>query len=225
MQLSRSLRVFFVNHLEPQILTDDQVRAIITTAQDLNEDGDLRRLVLFAGGNRGTFFTGATYEITVANVQPDRMRIFVPVSRKGKGKLGDSYPVQVGSDVIKAPKPQLAERLQSRSSAPACTTSNAQNERRWSSTNPNRRRLKEIISNTARPQAVFFRPRLCRSLIPDDFRLGGWGRQRTVAAANWQRSERLWFAISTYGDASRNFIALRNISLHGLLLETARRRI
>lgn len=96
------------NSREPQILTDDQVREIIRTAQDLDQDGDLGRLVLLLAATGARF--SQVQRITVVDVQSDRMRIFVPASRKGKGKLAGSYPVQVGSDVIKALEPELAEK-------------------------------------------------------------------------------------------------------------------
>lgn len=94
------------NTREPQILSDDQIRAIIAAAKEIDKDGDLWRLVLLLAATGARF--SQLQRLTVADVQPDRLRVFVPRSRKGKGKVGGSYAVQVGTDVIDALEPEFA---------------------------------------------------------------------------------------------------------------------
>jgi integrase len=58
--------------------------------------------------------TGARFSqvqrITVGDVQADRLRIFVPSSRKGHGRVARHYAFPVGQDVIDALQPALSGR-------------------------------------------------------------------------------------------------------------------
>lgn len=93
---------------ENQILPDDTVRDIVAAATAYDEDGDVGRMVLLLAATGARF--SQLQRITVGDVQIDRLRIFVPVSRKGQGKTEDCYPVQVGPDVIEALRPVLKDR-------------------------------------------------------------------------------------------------------------------
>lgn len=58
--------------------------------------------------------TGARFSqlqrLTVGDVQADRQRLFIPLSRKGQSKTEGHYPLRVGQDVIDALRPVLAGR-------------------------------------------------------------------------------------------------------------------
>lgn len=96
-----------------QILSDTQVRGLIIAAQsvDLRDgwDGDLYRLVLLLAA------TGARYSqltrLRVVDVQPERRRIMVPGSRKGRTSVEKApTPVPIGSDVVEELTPAITGR-------------------------------------------------------------------------------------------------------------------
>lgn len=95
---------------EDQILPDETVRDIVEAAALFDEDGDVGRLILVLAATGARF--SQIQRIRVGDVQPDRLRIFVPVSRKGQGKTDEDYPVQVGQDVIDGLRPAMANRAQ-----------------------------------------------------------------------------------------------------------------
>jgi integrase len=84
-------------------LSDNVVRKIIRAAARFDEAGDVGRMILVLAATGARF--SQVQRITVGDVQPDRQRIFVPSSRKGRGRIADHYPVQVGQDVIDALRP------------------------------------------------------------------------------------------------------------------------
>ena len=82
-----------------QILTNDQIAKIISAAKDIDGfGGDLFRFVLVMAATGARFSQVA--RIQVGGVQPDKARILVPVSRKGKGSKNHATPVPVGEDVL-----------------------------------------------------------------------------------------------------------------------------
>lgn len=93
---------------ENQILDDDAVRDIVTAAIAYDKDGDVGRMVLLLAATGARFSQLA--RLTVGDVQPDRQRIFIPLSRKGQGKVEAHYPMRVGDDVMDALRPVLGAR-------------------------------------------------------------------------------------------------------------------
>lgn len=93
---------------ENQILEDDDVRRIVETASAYDEDGDVGRMVLLLAATGARF--SQLQRLTVGDVQADRQRLFVPLSRKGQSKTEGHYPVRVGQDVIDALRPVLSGR-------------------------------------------------------------------------------------------------------------------
>lgn len=91
-----------------QILADEVVRDIIAVASSFDEDGDVGRMILVLAATGARF--SQVQRIKVRDVQPDRLRIFVPTSRKGQGRIADYCPVPVGPDVIAALAPVMTGR-------------------------------------------------------------------------------------------------------------------
>jgi len=84
---------------EHQILTGADIRAITEAACDLDDTGDLGRLVVVLAATGARFSQVA--RLRVRDVQVDEKRIMVPLSSKGKGSKAKSHvPVPVGDDVI-----------------------------------------------------------------------------------------------------------------------------
>jgi integrase len=96
------------NAREDQILPDETVRDIIDASASFDDDGDVGRMVLVLAATGARF--SQVQRIRVGDVQSDRLRIFVPTSRKGRGKTEGHYPVQVGEDVIDRLGPAMASR-------------------------------------------------------------------------------------------------------------------
>jgi integrase len=96
------------NAREDQILPDETVRDIVDAAAAFDEDGDVGRMVLVLAATGARF--SQVQRIRVGDVQSDRLRIFVPTSRKGRGKTEGHYPVQIGEDVIDRLRPAMASR-------------------------------------------------------------------------------------------------------------------
>jgi len=103
-----TLRSMPTKSRENQILSDDTVRDIIEAAADFDEDGDVGRMVIVLAATGARF--SQVRRLTVGDVQPENLRLFVPKSRKGRGKGDDHYPVQVGRDVIDALRPVMRGR-------------------------------------------------------------------------------------------------------------------
>ena len=103
-----SLRIGPAKGRDNQILPDDTVRDIVAAAAAFDEEGDVSRMILMLAATGARF--SQVQRITVGDVQPGRLRIFVPVSRKGRGKGEDHYAVQVGQDIIDALEPAMAGR-------------------------------------------------------------------------------------------------------------------
>ena len=67
-----------------QILTDEQVRAAVDAAFEIDESGDFGRLVLLAAASGARFSQLA--RPTVADLQVQHGRVMMPSSRKGRSK-------------------------------------------------------------------------------------------------------------------------------------------
>ena len=93
---------------ENQILEDEDVRRIVEAAAAHDEDGDVGHMVLLLAATGARF--SQLQRLTVGDVQADRQRLFIPLSRKGQGKSEGHYPFRVGQDVIDALRPILSGR-------------------------------------------------------------------------------------------------------------------
>ena len=93
---------------ENQILSDETVRDIVEAATSFDDDGDVGRMILLLAATGARF--SQVQRICVGDVQPERLRIFIPNSRKGQGKSDDHYVAQVSPDVIEALRPVIAGR-------------------------------------------------------------------------------------------------------------------
>lgn len=91
-----------------QILEDEQVRAIIRLARELDEDGDFALVVILLAATGARF--SQLRRMTVGDVQLDRSRLLVPTSFKGKGRSPDLIKVPVGPDVLQALRPAIISR-------------------------------------------------------------------------------------------------------------------
>ena len=91
-----------------QILTDDQVRKLVAAA--FVADDDLGRMVALLAATGARF--SQVIRLRVADVQPDRSRLMMPASRKGRGTGYEkpAIPVPVGSDIIEALRPVVEGR-------------------------------------------------------------------------------------------------------------------
>jgi integrase len=94
-----------------QILSDDQIRAIVEAARRVDEedgwDGDLFRMILILAASGARFSQVA--RLTVADLENGRL--LIPTSRKGRGlKRTRTIPIRVGRDVLKALGPILSNR-------------------------------------------------------------------------------------------------------------------
>lgn len=93
---------------ENQILEDDEVRLIVEAAAAYDDDGDIGRMVMLLAATGARF--SQLERLTVGDVQADRQRLFIPLSRKGRGKSEGHYPLRVGQDVIDTLRPALTAR-------------------------------------------------------------------------------------------------------------------
>jgi integrase len=98
---------------EIQVLPDGDVRRVVQTAQEIDKEdgwnGDLFRLILVLAATGARFSQIA--RMKVSEVQFDRNRLMIPVSRKGQGvKAVKQIGVRVGEDVINALRPAIAGR-------------------------------------------------------------------------------------------------------------------
>jgi integrase len=93
---------------EKHILADEVVRRIVAAAGSFDEDGDVGQMVLVLAATGARF--SQVQRITVGDVQVDRLRIFVPTSRKGQGRVAEHYAMPVGADAIAALAPVVEGR-------------------------------------------------------------------------------------------------------------------
>ena len=96
---------------ENQILTDDEVRAIIAKSAETDPDGDLMRLIILLAATGSRFSQLA--RMRVGDVQFEHGRLLVPTSRKGKGRIDGFTPIRVGIDVLTALRPACEGRKDS----------------------------------------------------------------------------------------------------------------
>jgi integrase len=93
---------------QAQMLTDEQVRAVVQAAMEQDEDGDFARLVLIMAATGARF--AQVKRLRVEDVQPELLRIMMPASRKGKAKRISYIAVRVGRDVLGALEPAIQGR-------------------------------------------------------------------------------------------------------------------
>lgn len=93
---------------ENQILTDSQVGLLIRAAREVDADGDIYRLVVVMAASGARFSQIA--RMRVRDCQPDKRRLLIPTSRKGKGSKASHTTVPVGQDVIEALAPVVVGR-------------------------------------------------------------------------------------------------------------------
>jgi len=96
-----------------QVLGDADIRRIISAARDTDTvqdwDGDLAQLVIILAATGARF--SQIIRMKVSDVQPDKGRLMVPVSHKGRGeKRTEHVGVQVGQDVVDALRPAIYGR-------------------------------------------------------------------------------------------------------------------
>jgi len=89
-----------------QILTDDQVRAVLAAAGEM--DNDLWRMLLVLAATGARF--SQVKRMRVQDVQFDRSRLMVPESFKGQKQEIVYIPVQVGADVLDGLRPVVEGR-------------------------------------------------------------------------------------------------------------------
>jgi integrase len=85
---------------ENQILSDERVRAIIGAAQELDEDGDFALMVMVLAATGARFSQVA--RMRVGDAQLKECRLFVPTSRKGKGRATSYTKIPIGPDIAAA---------------------------------------------------------------------------------------------------------------------------
>jgi integrase len=93
---------------QAQMLTDQQVRAIVRAAMEQDEYGDFARLVLVMAATGARF--AQVKRLRVEDVQSELSRIMMPASRKGKAKRISYIAVRVGRDVLDALEPAIRGR-------------------------------------------------------------------------------------------------------------------
>lgn len=93
---------------ENQILGDVQVRQIVDAAFEVDESGDLGRLVILLAATGARF--SQIRRMCVRDVQAAHNRVLIPSSRKGRRKVASLARVQVGQDVLDALEPIVTGR-------------------------------------------------------------------------------------------------------------------
>jgi integrase len=95
-----------------QILTDEQVGAILQAAWDVDQergfDGDLYRIVVCLAATGARF--AQIRRMRVSDLQVAKRRLMVPGSYKGRGGNPGSVPVPVGDDVMEVLLPAIVGR-------------------------------------------------------------------------------------------------------------------
>jgi integrase len=140
-----------------QILTDAQVRRIVTEARALDEDFGRLVLVLAATGAR---FAQAR-RLVVGDVQPEHGRIMVPESFKGKKRACQHIRVRLGADTLAALAPAiedrplsapLLERWRHRQVSPTKWVPVSRGA--WSTASEMSRMWRQCIANAGLPKAI-----------------------------------------------------------------------
>lgn len=97
---------------ENQVLPDATIGRVIAAAEAVDTekgwDGDLYRMIIVLAATGARFSQAA--RLRVGDVQVDKSRIMMPVSRKGRGAKNGSTPVPIGPDVLAALQPVIAGR-------------------------------------------------------------------------------------------------------------------
>ena len=93
---------------ENQILSDEQVRAIVAAVKEEDHDGDLSRLVTLLAATGARF--SQVVRLQVQDVQVERSRIMMPCSRKGRERIDSYTPIPVGEDVLAELAPAIDGR-------------------------------------------------------------------------------------------------------------------
>lgn len=98
---------------EMQVLTDNQIRAVVAAAMRIDARGEwggaLEQMIVILAATGARFSQVA--RITVADVQVPQSRILIPTSRKGRGTKRLSHiPVPVGPDVLAILKPASTDK-------------------------------------------------------------------------------------------------------------------
>lgn len=83
LSIEKMVPVGYKKARDNQILDDDTIRDIVAAAAVYDGDGDVGRMVLLLAATGARFSQLA--RLTVGDVQADRQRIFIPLSRKGRG--------------------------------------------------------------------------------------------------------------------------------------------
>jgi integrase len=142
-----------------QILSDEQVRKIVSAAAAIDEDGDFARLVLVLAAT-GARFAQIT-RMTVQDVQPERSRVMVPQSYKGGRSECALIRVPVGQDTLDALAPVIAnrkpsERLLERWRYRQVTPTKWERYGRgpWKAASEMRRRWKQAAEKAGVPEAI-----------------------------------------------------------------------
>lgn len=93
---------------ENQILSDEQVRSIVSAVKQADPDGDLSRLVTLLAATGARF--SQVVRLQVQDVQLERSRIMMPCSRKGRERIDGYTPIPIGEDVLAELAPALDGR-------------------------------------------------------------------------------------------------------------------
>jgi integrase len=95
--------------IESKILTDDETRQLLVAIRELGDD-DLYRLCLVLSSTGARF--AQVRRLKVRDVQPQRSRIMMPASHKGRvgSQAKPAIPVPVGQDVLDALAPAIKGR-------------------------------------------------------------------------------------------------------------------
>ncbi|MDQ8756197.1 tyrosine-type recombinase/integrase [Sphingosinicella sp. LHD-64] len=92
-----------------QVLPDERIRKILAAVQDQDSDGDNSILAILLAATGARF--SQVVRMFVRDVELDRNCVFVPPSRKGRGKkIGPHIRVQVGEDVVAALRSHVENR-------------------------------------------------------------------------------------------------------------------
>lgn len=97
---------------ENQILSDLEVGRVIAAAKVVDAakewDGEIYRMIVALAATGARFSQVA--RLRVSDVQPEKSRIMVPPSHKGRGSKKSKIPVPVGQDVLAALQPAINGR-------------------------------------------------------------------------------------------------------------------
>lgn len=149
---------------EGQILDDKQIAALLAAARKIDAstgwEGDYFRLVLLMAATGARFSQLA--RLRVSDFQPERNRVLMPKSRKGRGKAG-STPIPLGPDVIatllpivgkRAGDQPLLERWRSKQVAGKVATWERDSRGAWSSASEMLRPWAATVAKAELPDAV-----------------------------------------------------------------------